>query len=405
MRRRNLFIKGISLILGVVMALSCIMPDGIKGDNTVHAANTGVQGSDKFIDVSELNKTDTAYGLYGSDKKIQKVYFGTNGDDKQTWYIAGYDGTGLVLMCDPAKPLADCQAFNSSKDEITDISKIKGDYDSGTAPTSVYANHYGSSDLRAWLTSKKVNDKNAGLSFFTVSEESLMLSATVYTNDMKNNSIYSTNDKLYAAYGDYTDYNCITVGSNSADNLNCGIKIGLTSDTAPSDSPYTSCRWFWLRLPDNYDRYAFFADPGFKVNSNGVTIELEVLPAFNLNLSSVLFASAAQAATADAELTDAVTFRFDGSDKIASAVDFTANEVTVKKDSSDKSLFLYVQGNDWVYSKKITSSETIDVNTIKSGADLSYCKIWLETTIDNVTYAKEPIKVIPEIGFLLFGTK
>lgn len=55
MRRRNLFIKGISLILGVAMALSCIMPDGIKGDNTVYAANTEVQGSDKFIDVSELN--------------------------------------------------------------------------------------------------------------------------------------------------------------------------------------------------------------------------------------------------------------------------------------------------------------------------------------------------------------
>lgn len=53
---------------------------------------------------------------------------------------------------------------------------------------------------------------------------------------------------------------------------------------------------------------------------------------------------------------------------------------------------MYVQGDDWVYSKKITSSETIDVNTIKSGADLSYCKIWLETTVDNVTYAKESIK-------------
>ena len=43
----------------------------------------------------------------------QKVYFGTNGESQQIWYIAGgedHDGDGtkdsIVLLCDPSLPMA-----------------------------------------------------------------------------------------------------------------------------------------------------------------------------------------------------------------------------------------------------------------------------------------------------------
>ena len=58
---------------------------------------------------------------------------------------------------------------------------------------------------------------------------------------------------------------------------------------------------------------------------------------------------------------------------------------------------LVVQGNDgtqdWFYSKQITGTETINASDIKSALsmtsdiDLSACKIWLEITEDNVSYA------------------
>ena len=62
-------------------------------------------------------------------------------------------------------------------------------------------------------------------SFFTSSEQALINETTIYTDDTKNNSIYSTTDKLYLAYGDQEDYNHITVGKNSANDLNDGLRI------------------------------------------------------------------------------------------------------------------------------------------------------------------------------------
>lgn len=119
------------------------------------------------------------------------------------------------------------------------------------------------------------------------------------------------------------------------------------------------------------------------------------MPAFNLNLSSVLFASAAKAASADASLSDALTFRIDAGDKIGSTAKYSPYAVCVTKGNDSGKLFLYVQGKDaegdWVQSF-VVPAEGVAVlaNDIREGADLSKCKIWLETTNegDNLAYAK-----------------
>jgi len=389
MKKKRLFKKGMSVLLALALVLSVIGLTG-AGVQTVQAV-TNEPSVTKFATKDQLtNANNFALHTSRGSGVAQKVYFGKNPDGQvQTWYIAGYDNNGLVLMCDPEKPFGSDQKFHENDSE-RNYTVGQGDYADGS-PTTVLSNHYGSSDFRTYLT-------QTALDKFTETEKGLMKNTTVYTKDLKNNKIYSTSDKLYGAYGaDSGKY--VTVGVNSTGNLNGGIKIAITSNDAPSGSPYTSgIGMFWLRAPSSYANITgLCVSPGVYIVGNvKVTTGLDGVPAFDLNLSSVLFASAAKAASSSATLEDAMTFRFDAGSgenaRIKSIATYTAEGVTVTKDSGDSSLYLYVQGNDgsdWVYSKEVTASETVDVNTIHSGADLSKCKIWLETTTSNVTYAKQ----------------
>lgn len=133
-----------------------------------------------------------------------------------------------------------------------------------------------------------------------------------------------------------------------------------------------------------------------------------VEPASNLNLSSVIFASAAPAASSDTVVTGtiqtgkAMTLRLDGSNMNMGNViyDSTQSEQIFVEKSANATgtVSLVVQGNDgstdWYYSKVITGTEIIGMADIKTAlnlaADISVddCKIWLETTVDGMAYAK-----------------
>ena len=78
------------------------------------------------------------------------------------------------------------------------------------------------------------------------------------------------------------------------------------------------------------------------------------------------------------------------------------------KGSTSQTVALVVQGkdgtNDWYYSKQITGTETINVSAIEAESNtpasinLSACKIWLEITEDNVSYAVNAEKEIEKIN-------
>lgn len=73
-----------------------------------------------------------------------------------------------------------------------------------------------------------------------------MLETTVYTKDIRNNKVYSTTGKLYAAAGsidvNMVDvYKYVTAGSNSAADLDGGLRIDC--EYWPENSV------FWLRSP------------------------------------------------------------------------------------------------------------------------------------------------------------
>ncbi|MBE5942461.1 MAG: hypothetical protein E7264_07990 [Lachnospiraceae bacterium] len=329
----------------------------------------------------------SSFDLDGMDDTVGKVYFGTNGSNKQTWYIAGSDAAdSIVLLCDPSLPMATGTMFENDKENNKTYS---ADWNCTyeTAPNEVYPNHYGASDLRGVLQEYTSNDNTEK---FSAAEKELMQSTKVYTDDdkrkdeSKTDYTYYTEDVLYPAYGDYYDDQYITVGANSAESLNGGLKVSLQS------APYNSGDKFWLRAP-NYDFRdgALAASPDICVLIYNVNREHSVVPAFNLNLSSVLFASAAPAVTSGVSLTDTMTFRVDGTKKLASKAAYTTGGVTVNYDEDDGNVFLYVQDADSVYSVEITKDTTVllsDMTGISSLTDEN-TKIWLEKSEDNVTYA------------------
>ncbi|MGN1039643.1 MAG: hypothetical protein ACI4PI_03070 [Oscillospiraceae bacterium] len=204
----------------------------------------------------------------------------------------------------------------------------------------------------------------------------------------------------------------MTVGAN--DNL----KVALASREAldeieqmgydslpyngPEGSPYITGSWFWLRSPlASYSYDALGAGTGNYVYNNNVSYSYRCVPACALNLESVIFASAAAPAAelqSSSALSDGVYLRVANpaeSPKISTTATASGSAITVTKGSEGSDIYLYVQGNDgtsdWVYSKKLTQSETIDADDdIHTGlTSFANCRVWLETTDDNVTYAKK----------------
>ena len=330
----------------------------------------------------------------GSAWNYGRLLFGKNSSGSaQQWYILGKDRGVLEdnTIIFAASPIARDKKFNSSKNNKKD-SRLWSDCDyyGGTSVKEVWANHYGASDLRVALKTMAENT-----SYFTTAEQNLMNATTVTTTDMKNVETYFTTDKLYALAAD---------GNNST-----SIKAGTGDSTVIAMSSYmSSYPTFWLRSPrGNEGGNALFANPNDCVGFTYVDDDRAVRPASNLNLSSVLFASAAKAASSDTAVTDKITFsmamslRLDGSGKNIGTVTYSTitGDIKAVKGSTAQPVSLVVQGNDgtndWYYSKQITGTETINKSAIASetytpaSIDLSACKIWLEITdsTKNLTYA------------------
>ena len=386
-RLKHNFKKGMAFVLSLAMVAG-LVPAMSGGANTVQAASgsgtepsvTAYATKDQLMNAFKPNSDGTA-------TTTGKLVFGHNSSSNaQEWYILGKDtgvsGDNTIIFA--ASPIATGQAFNSDTSDKT--------YDS----TTVNADHYGASDLRVAL--KDMAD-GSDTAYFTSAEQGLMNATTVTTNDTKNSKTYTTTDKLYALAADGAGLSYKT------------IKAGSSGSTVLAMSSYWSSGiLFWLRSPrDINNGHALFAKRGDFVYHGGVYYEGAVQPASNLNLSSVLFASAATAASPDTvsgTLTDvtAMTLRLNGTGKNIGTVTYntTTGNIKVAKGSTSQTVVLIVQGKgtvngeekDWYYSKKITGTETVNVSAIETESntptsiDLSACKIWLEITdTDELIYA------------------
>ena len=366
---------------------------------------------------------------------IGKLVFGKNSSGQpQEWYILDKDdgvaGDNTVIFA--ASPILTGQIFSpySPHDTTDNSSGANAKYIknitlqpyldityigiNNTEISKVYINHYGTSELRTALRFMA-----GSTSYFTEEEQGLMNATKVTTTDMLQKNLgkdltYTTTDKLYAPAADGFSVNVTTIKAGSGD-----------KKSLAADSYWKGADAFWLRSPNPtvssakpLSFEAFFAGTftdsdnlgqtathgGDYVNSVGVTKEFGVRPASNIDLSSVSFASAATASSdgitkGTIASGKAMTLRLDGSSKNIGTVTYSTatGDIKATKGSTTGDVALVVQGkdgaNDWYYSKQITGTETVNKTDIKtalgitSGIDLSACKIWLETTEDNVAYA------------------
>ncbi len=366
---RHFLKKGMAALLSAVMVVTAV-PQFVK---EVHAAENQLPTKEQFATAEELKTFDTNDQ---DGKNPAKVYFGNN---DQQWWIAGSQREhGLTLFA--ASPLATKQAFEPNwKADKKYSDDWNCDYTStgGSNPTEVYPNHYGASPLRTTL-------KNLETSYFTGTEQGLMNDTTIYTNDTKNNSVYSTVNKLYLAYGDYNDASYITVGTNSKDSLNNGFRV---------DKDYWGNSEFWLRAPYlNRSDNVLIAWPNLTMSYGSVAPSEVLVPAFELNLSSVIFASAAPAASSDGDLTlqetdgdGAFTLRHSGKDLGSALVSYDKSKVTLT--DVPNGTYLVVQNSDRAKAKQITNETEVSASNM--GLDsFANCKVWLETTdaTNRMTY-------------------
>lgn len=403
MKKRNLMNRGIATLLSATMALSLMVgiESTVAGNKMQVQAATVAPSVTAYATRTQLMDDTFAPGSNGSAVNTGKLVFGKNSDgNAQEWFVLGkddgVDGDNTIIFA--ASPIM--TGMYNSVIEDKQYQEGYGTYADGN-PTVLNANHYGASELRATLQ----NMANAGNSaYFSATERFLMKATTITTDDTKNSKSYTTSDKLYIPAGDSLEYS---------------VKVG-SSDKIASRFPYANFSElrarFWLRVPQiEYKGGVYYIDRDFLVGPGAnINEEYAVRPASNLDLSNVLFASAATAASSDAVVSGtiaegtAMTLRLNGSDpaindQIGRATyDATTGEIRAVKGSISGNVALVVQGNDgtndWYYSKQVglnPSIVTVTGNDIKnqlglsSDIDLSNCKIWMETTVDNVVYAVE----------------
>ena len=357
---------------------------------SVHAEENQSPTKEQFSTVEELKNYDTNDN--DGVKNPAKVYFGNN---NQQWWIAGSQSNDSITLFSASSMRDDVQFESNYMDNKTYDDKWNCTYPD-REPAEVFPNHYGASYIR------NVTLKEMEASFFTSSEQALINETTIYTDDTKNNSVYSTTDKLYLAYGDQEDYNHITVGKNSANDLNDGLRID------PSYWGKSVLELFWIRSPfvsndDPNDGSSVLTawpsknNPAFNgAQTNNGSLE-NIRPAFELNSSTILFASAVPSATSTGNLTlqdtdgdGAFTLRYDAGkySKNLGSAEISYDESKVILTDVPNGTYLVAQNSNGAYAKQITNETEVSASGMNLDS-FANCKIWLETTdtANRITYA------------------
>lgn len=413
MRKRNQMKKGIAALLSGVLAFGMtagVIPGFEDSMQSVRAANGIAPSVTAYATKTQLKD----YQTFGTDtngkpnNNIGVLAFGKNQDGKpQEWYILGNDNR---IASDNASifavtPVIDRQTFTNTTEENRTLQDSWGEYDSSKKQETVSRNHYGASDIRAKLQSI-AKDKNR----FSVAEQNLMNATTIETSGYIGGNTteykYKTTDKLYAPH--YTKGKTIEIGTWSTRSL-------LLTTYLKDSTKQEGSSWVWTRVanPGYENDQRVYAVDGYGNVSTTFSIndsaKAFTYPASNLNLTDVLFASSAEAATSDTAVSGeiaqgkAMTLRLNGGGKDIGTVTCNAEvgQINAKKGNTAGNVALVVQENDgtkdWYYSKQISGTDNVIVNAsdiaaesnTPSDIDLANCKIWLEVTEDSVAYAVE----------------
>ncbi|MGN0396376.1 MAG: InlB B-repeat-containing protein [Coprococcus sp.] len=387
----------ISMMLVICMVLMLVPPSVTVFAEGEDDTSTGKQPSVTAYATKEQLMDDTfAPKSEGTADNIGKLAFGKNSDGMPLqWYILGKDsgvsGDNTIIVA--ADPIVGNQVFNSYLDNKTYDYYAKTGYGDDGGSIEVSANHYGASELRNVL-GDMVADLNT--TYFTAAEKGLMNATSVTTYDSKNDNDYTTTDKLYVlAAEDGINSTVLEAGSNNQTVLDM-TKYEFSGDT------------YWLRTP--YLSGVLNAEPSNRLNSYGLRSNIDVRPVSNLDLSSVMFASAALGgAGGTINSVMPMTLRFDGLKKAIGTVTYdstsvynpTSKIVAHKDANATGTVYLMIQGNngteDWFFSIPVEETTVFTLEDVAKNylgtTDVCFdnCKIWLETkdAEDGLIYAVE----------------
>ena len=356
------------LVFGMVAGLVPAVPGG-----TVHAKAEDVSEPGVAVYATK-EQLMTAFmpDENGTNANVGKLLFGKNASGTaQGWYILGKDngvqGNNTIIFA--ASPIATGINFSENPDKEKNYQN-----------EIVYSNHYGASNLRKVLQGM-VDDTN----YFSDAEKALMQETEIKTWDSKNDTTYTNSDKLYALNSNYSDNKYVLAGS--ADQIKISIKKYCSN-----------VKSMWLRTPfrtsychvnvaEESRSYTGFA--GIIVNDTNQ----EVRPAAKLDLSNVLFASAVTHNSSGTTQYEGMILRLDGKDRNIGTVTYDAKtqKVNVNRGTTQDDVYIIIQYKtdevEGCFIEKIDKNIEFD-GTYFGIADLSKCKIWLETIAsDGMIYA------------------
>ena len=277
----------LSVLLTLCMML-CLTPISVFAEEFGAWGSAAIQlGTDALSVLSKNVNTATA----------PTVYFGQNHDNNPAaWRVIGYDGSGVT----------------SAQGDIT----LLAEGNMGVIPfvDTILNNEYAPSNLKTAidaLAEKLTTEENAAVK------------------------------KRALTSGSYNGENTDCVAGGQVDNavfwpLSAKEAIAVNNDLRaldPAHPNWVTSSW-WLRSPGSKTFYVAIVSSDGSVQYSGISIlkmnnHLTVRPAFNLNLNSVLFASAAVGGKPDGGLTEVP--EYSGSEWKLTLLDSSRNFVVTKK--------------------------------------------------------------------------
>ena len=374
MIRKKGMSKGIAKILSGLLVFGMVaglVPAVLGGTVHAKAADVSEPGVAVYATKEQLMTAFTP-DENGTNANVGKLLFGKNASGTaQGWYILGKDngvqGDNTIIFA--ASPIATGINFSENPGKEKNYQN-----------EIVNSNHYGASNLRNELQKMTIDT-----GYFSDAEKALMQETEIKTWDSKNDTTYTNSDKLYALNSNYSDNKYVLAGS--ADQIKISIKKYCSN-----------VKSMWLRTPyrTSYCHVNVAEESRSYTGFAGINVtdkNQEVRPAANLDLSNVLFASAVNYNSSGTTQYEGMVLRLDGKDRNIGTVTYDAKtqKVNVNRGTTQDKVYLIIQYKIDAVEGYFT--EIIDKNIEFDGtyfgiADLSKCKIWLETIAsDGMIYA------------------
>ena len=265
MKKEKLLKRGLASLLAAVLAVGLLpmMPGNMAtvkaadGDKTIAGLGTGMI-ADPTVPSAD---TDAWKGSY--------VYFGTYGGNSVKYRVLDsnttvFGGKTMLLDCDS---ILETHAFDEDRNANTGYTN---------------ANEWAGSDIRTYLNGTFLTNTNN----FSATEQSAIASSTKSVADGTDGNGWS-----YLSYASLSDDKIFFLDAKEATNTSYGYSN--TNSGAVNRKKTGGNAYWWLRSAISYDTVdaGLVDSDGFVFNGDVSDIVVGVSPAFNINLSSVLFTS------------------------------------------------------------------------------------------------------------------